>query len=382
MMQNALLILGASARAAAYSAVRAGYQPWAADSFGDADLLAVCPQSRRVADYPAGLERELAHFPPSPWMYTGALENHPDLVDRLATQRPLWGTAGQPLRSVRDPFQVGAALQVAGLHYPEVVREPAECREGNWLRKPFRSSGGDRIERFAAAGPAGSSPGGGGRRFFWQRFVAGTACSAAFVAARGRAVLLGVTHQLSGLAWAGAQGFQYSGSVGPVPDDGRLQAAWQAIGSCLAERFALSGLFGVDGIIAGDEIWTLEVNPRYTASLEVLERGLGLRVLDYHAGACRDGILPASPPRAAGGWCGKIVVYARGWLTVPADWPAYVEQINADADWPALADIPLAGTSLNRGQPVLTVLAAGLDRAAVERQLRCRVQAVQQRLGC
>ena len=29
-----------------------------------------------------------------PWMYTGGLENHPDLVRRMARQRPLWG--GRP----------------------------------------------------------------------------------------------------------------------------------------------------------------------------------------------------------------------------------------------------------------------------------------------
>jgi hypothetical protein len=43
-----VLILGASARAAAYSARRADLQPACIDLFADRDLAAVCP-SRRIA---------------------------------------------------------------------------------------------------------------------------------------------------------------------------------------------------------------------------------------------------------------------------------------------------------------------------------------------
>src|SRR3954451_15729091 len=84
-----VLILGASARAAAWSALRAGLSPSAADLFADRDLAAValCRQVRR-ADYPEGLIGASEFMPPSPWFYTGALENRPGLVSRLARTRP------------------------------------------------------------------------------------------------------------------------------------------------------------------------------------------------------------------------------------------------------------------------------------------------------
>ena len=102
-----LLIVGASVRAAAFSALRAGFRPLAADKFADTDLTACCP-ARRVADYPRGLPAAVSAWPPCGWMYTGALENHPALVDRLAASRPLDGNPGPVLRRIRDPFQVVA----------------------------------------------------------------------------------------------------------------------------------------------------------------------------------------------------------------------------------------------------------------------------------
>src|SRR5687767_11650245 len=99
-MMEPLIILGASARAAAQSAARGGFAPYAADLFADEDLRACCP-AVQVSDYPAGLEAAAREFPPGPWMYTGGLENHPALVDRIATQRPLWGNSGTVIRAVR-----------------------------------------------------------------------------------------------------------------------------------------------------------------------------------------------------------------------------------------------------------------------------------------
>ena len=51
-----LLIVGASARAAAFSALRAGLRPWCADLFGDDDLRARCFAQRcDSANYPRSI---------------------------------------------------------------------------------------------------------------------------------------------------------------------------------------------------------------------------------------------------------------------------------------------------------------------------------------
>ena len=53
-----LVIIGASARAAAFSAHRAGMRPWCVDLFGDADLARRFPVRRvALADYAAIAQR-------------------------------------------------------------------------------------------------------------------------------------------------------------------------------------------------------------------------------------------------------------------------------------------------------------------------------------
>ena len=78
-----LAIVGASVRAAAMSALRAGLAPVAVDLFADADLRALCP-AERVTSYPRGLAEWLADAPAGAWLYTGGLENHPVLVASMA----------------------------------------------------------------------------------------------------------------------------------------------------------------------------------------------------------------------------------------------------------------------------------------------------------
>src|SRR5438309_1251845 len=98
-----LLIFGASARAAAFSALRAGLSPWCADLFGDADLAARCPVIALPDTYPDGLLEIERQAPPGPFLYTGGLENRPRLLRELAQRRTLWGVAPGILPQVRRP---------------------------------------------------------------------------------------------------------------------------------------------------------------------------------------------------------------------------------------------------------------------------------------
>ena len=61
-------------------------------------------------------------------MYTGALENHPGLLKKLAAQRPLYGNAADVVRRVRDPFAVARVLTEAGFPRWPFVRPTARRR--------------------------------------------------------------------------------------------------------------------------------------------------------------------------------------------------------------------------------------------------------------
>ena len=81
---ESVVIFGASVRAAAFSALRAGLRPWCCDLFADADLVCRCDAVRLSGRYPDTFADLVGAEVAGPWMYTGGLENHPDLVRRMA----------------------------------------------------------------------------------------------------------------------------------------------------------------------------------------------------------------------------------------------------------------------------------------------------------
>jgi predicted ATP-grasp superfamily ATP-dependent carboligase len=189
-----------------------------------------------------------------------------------------------------------------------------------------------------------------------------------------------VTRQLIGQRWLGAEPFQYCGSVGPLPINATEQFRWEAIGRTLVESSAISGLFGVDAIVdASDSIWPVEVNPRYTASVEILERAFQFSALQLlmasefgrKGGAGRP--LPASG-RQIRSLFGKAVVYAPCNLVVAEPLIDYLDRANRWAPDSLYADLPWPGQLIRAGQPILTVMAAGPDWQSTEYHLRRRVQ--------
>jgi predicted ATP-grasp superfamily ATP-dependent carboligase len=401
-----LAIVGASARAAAASAVRAGFQPITADLFADADLRAIATATR-VSPYPDGLLDWLRALQPPAWMYTGALENDPELVDQMAWIAPLWGNPGDVLTRVRSPWELAAVLRDAGLLFPETRPSPEGLpRDGSWLAKTYHGASGSGVRELVETGeqietgrhadretrrrateslglPVSLSP-----PLVYQRRMAGMPCSAAFVASSGTATLLGVTRQLVGEAWLGAHGFQYAGSIGPLLLDDALLAEVTAAGNALAEQFELAGLFGVDFILDDQRLWMLEVNPRYTASMEVLERATGIKAIAAHAEACRGLRIegtdqsairnPRSEIRAR--VRGKAILYVRRDVVISGDFAALALSEAGRQPWPTLADIPPAGTPIEAGRPALSVFAEGAAADEVEHRLRERVAAIERTL--
>lgn len=362
-MSESLLILGASVRAAAQSAARAGIRPVCGDLFFDADLPAVA--SGQVArSFPGDLPRIAQQYPTTPWMYTGGLENHPRVVASISQDRELLGTPPEALRRVRDPFEVERVLREAGLLFPECRATSDRLpRDGTWLRKGRASSGGLRVSSWRNQSDRANQAG-----WYFQRRVDGLPMSAVYLAAAGRSCLLGATQQM--LTGAGGLPFQYAGSIGPVELTPAQYATVSELGDVLANRFELRGLFGADLVVHGDQVWTIEINPRYTASIEVLERTLGFNAVVSHVAACRELRLPSPHLPVAGSLWGKRVVYGERERIVDGKMLESLGARNQDRIWPQVADIPRAGTVLRRDHPVLTVFAEGDSEAWVRAQLQ------------
>ena len=370
-MPRPLAIVGASTRSAAASAVRAGFQPLAADLFADADLRRIAT-STRISPYPEGFVDWMRTVEPPAWMYTGALENHPELVDQMAWIAPLWGNPGDVLTRVRSPWELSRVLSAAGLLFPE-IRRTAEGLplDGSWLAKTYRGASGSGVRVWSGEQI---------EPLCYQERVDGTPCAAIFVATDGAAKLLGVTRQLIGEPWLGAHGFQYAGSIGPWPISEVARETLVQLGNVLAEEFELIGLFGVDFMLHAGDVWTLEVNPRYTASVEIVERMTGVSAIAAHAAAC-GGMQMENQRVATSKACGKAILFARRDIIISEQFAEWSLAESAREPWPALGDVSPAGTPIEAGRPILTVFGESSNVEEVEQQLREHVAVLNERLN-
>ena len=260
-----LAIVGASTRAAAASAVRAGFQPLAADLFADADLRAHChghanlALSRRLSRLAAG--RRAAGLDVHRRARKSSRAGRSNGVDRAAV--------GQPGRRARArPLAVGIGATCCAT--------PACCfrkfarsadglpRDGSWLAKTYQRR---ERQRRASVGARETRRRGARRRSETRRISTSVDASTSGESTARRVPpslsppmatrkLLGVTRQLIGEAWLGAHGFQYAGSIGPWPiteaarDDARAASAmcWpsnSSLSACSASiSFSMASEFG------------------------------------------------------------------------------------------------------------------------------------------
>jgi predicted ATP-grasp superfamily ATP-dependent carboligase len=225
-----------------------------------------------------------------------------------------------------------------------------------WLVKPLSSGGGVGIRPYV------------GQQFepkthYLQEYCPGARFGALFLGMPdGTCLLLGMTHQLEAGSF-NAPEFHYCGSVGPLS---AVPAELQSLGNVLVREFGLRGLFGVDLVYRVDPetgrgaCLPLEVNPRYTASVEVLERAYGVSLLDLHRAVFEDRPIAWRPPPASAVIWGKVILYARRDLVFPSKGP-WLETLRQrpGAEDAEQADIPHPGERIARGRPVLTVFASG-----------------------
>jgi predicted ATP-grasp superfamily ATP-dependent carboligase len=373
---GSVLIVGVSTRALAESASRAGYSCVSVDAFGDLD------QKGRVRN--VGLARDLGRgysaaaavavgrrFPVDSAAYVGNFENHPAAVRRLGRGLRLLGNGPATLGRARDPVAVAEVVRRAGGRVP-LTLTPDQARDATnavrWLRKPRAGGGGSGVREWtagAALAPAELA----------QERIDGVLASAAFVADGRRAVLLGMARGLAGDPAFGARGYRYCGSIHPFSVDRTLHDKVRAIVDAVTAAFSLIGLNGIDFLLRDGEPYVLEINPRYAASMELIERGGGVSLFEAHTAGC-GGSLPAAEatPRATE-VLGKAVLYARRDVVV-GDSRRWLPRDD-------VRDIPFPGDSIRRGHPVCTVFARGADSvtcyarlvataAALERELEAR----------
>ena len=257
-------------------AMRAGQRVVVFDLFGDLDLRRRAIASSRRGDLSALVDAAVAE-PPGAVVYGASFENHPALVDRLAERHTLLGNS--PGDAARRP-RSRPARRRAG-------RPPVPATSGTRLRPPAAgcasrcaAAAGSRVQEWRSGAPQAGT--------FLQERIDGIPCSAAAVGDATDAVVLGhhraarrtarvrrrrlpLVRERRPAARAGGRAAG-AGARGLLPRRGRVRPP-----RAVRRRLHLGRRAR----------WTIEVNPRPTASLEAIEAAYGTRVFDAHPARLR-----------------------------------------------------------------------------------------------
>ncbi|HON81089.1 MAG TPA: ATP-grasp domain-containing protein [Methanoregulaceae archaeon] len=349
-----VLVAGFSTRHVAQSAFAAGYEVYAVDHFSDRDLSLYTRESVRFDEIdgilPAVEEMARRHAPDIVIATSGA---------ELLPSRNLYGTAPEKVQRFLDKLTTHQFFDEIGVRTPMLLsphRFPA-------MLKPRRGSGGWRNRIVSSATELEA----------WraefndppalaEEVVSGAPCSVCCIADGTRAVAIAANRQM--LRGSGSASYGYCGSVTPFLDP-RHNALIQ-----VAERIAsASGCVGTLGIdfIAGDELYAIEINPRFQATLDTVEMATGINLFSLHLAACR-GSLPAKKPSCLQVSARKILFADRS-FTMHRDLSRLA---------PIVSDIPWPGTAFEEGQAVISVYGWGSTEGEAMRLLHKHFQTVRQ----
>ena len=127
----------------------------------------------------------------------------------------------------------------------------------------------------------------------------------------------------------------------------------------------------MDYILNDSKVYPLEINPRYTASMEVLELALGQNFITKHMQAF--GIKPIyeNPAPSETAVIGKAIYYAPHDILIPEEAPWLSIEANPRLFSP-FSDIPKIGSAIQKGSPVVTIFAKADSLTEVKAQLKTR----------
>lgn len=371
-----LLLVGFDLAALARSARAAGYEVLAADYFGDLDLAEACARYEAVVKQAPGrscgrikdrydpevflkLARKLSEEAPVDGvLLSSGLDDFPNVLEGLEDVAPILGNSPGAFARVRDKAKFFAELKRLGLPHPEtsvaegfkeakkaakdigypVVLKPLSGFAGAGVRKAEGTS------ELKVGFKAAASPGG---KVVVQEYIRGTHASISFLSSGNEAKVLAASKQLLGLKELGQpEPFGFCGSV--LPFNLAESERREEIAEKLTSRFGLKGSNGVDVVVSdGGDLYIIEVNPRFQATLECLERVLNLNLVRLHVKACLSGFLPKAPSET-GKYCARVILFAKG--------RARVSDLRA-LSW--ARDIPIPGVIVEEGEPLCSIVAEG-----------------------
>ena len=414
-----VIVASASGRWLAQSALVAQHPVSVIDLFADQDTVDICKQSNAylVSDQSLNtvtrcdsmiavwesLLRKLESEPPETKIILGGgMENVPPSLQSLCkayTHRFHNMEAFQKIQCV-DRFK--KFCQLFEILMPEIITGKSTIKDflraarfpskHRWLSKTSASAGGLGVQIADEEMVVTDD-------MYLQRFVEGRSIGGTFITVRSTSEPSRPETRLLGVceAWprAGAAdsasrdklSFRYTGSFGPIsksPDLSQtVREEMERIGKAAANYFRLSGVFGIDFIVAEGQLWILEINPRIPASAEILEKSFiamtpqissACSIAQLHLAALdgRDFLLPTIGKHT---FAKEILYMDRAWPALTFDAallkelqtimpPTAAEEDCSDVAY--LTDLPTLETVVAPAAPIMTLHVSASDVKQLE----------------
>lgn len=356
-MRKKVLVAGFATRHVVQSACGAGYDVYAVDHFCDQDLSLYARETLRFEDlddlFPA-VEEMCGHHTPDIIVATSGAEVMPG--------RDLCGTPPERVNQFLDKLMTHQFFADLGITSPLLL--PA----GTYpvMLKPRIGSGGwrNKVVETADARKAwvdqfGDIPS------ISEEVVEGIPCSVCCIADGLASVAVATNRQI--LRGTSEATYGFSGSVTPFRN-----TEYEYLVSA-AERIAgASGCLGTIGIdfVSGKDLYAIEVNPRFQATLDTVEMATGINLFSAHIMACQ-GRLPDKRPS-----CRQVA--SRRILFADQDMVVRSSLLRLI---PIVADIPWPGTCFEEGQAVISVYGWGASEEAAQVLLDKHIRTVRQYMG-
>jgi predicted ATP-grasp superfamily ATP-dependent carboligase len=337
-----VLIAGFTTRHVAQSAFHAGYEVVAIDHFCDLDLDWYTIDQRKfeeLSEIPALIDElcstyrfdflvvtsgaEMIHAP------VPLLGSSPDCVEKFLDKLEIqhfFVDHGIPAPSLAPPGE-----------YPCIIKPRTGA--GGWRNQIITSEEEQKtwIELFPDV------------PYLCQRIVEGIPASVSCVSNGHEARAISINEQIL-RGDESERAFGFAGAI--TPFDHPMAEQMRFLAEQAAAESGCIGSVGVDFVI-GRETWAIEINPRFQATLDTVERATGYNLFDLHVNACRGSVpetMPAPVCTAA-----RTIVFADRDLVVQEDLSTLA---------PAVADIPRRGTVVEEGSALLSVYGWGSTRAS------------------
>jgi predicted ATP-grasp superfamily ATP-dependent carboligase len=396
-----ICLMGASCRAAAQSAARAGCTRILAwDDFLDADLLEIA-QARSLADFPEDCSQSLAELQGIPLVLCGGMENQPDFIQRRIDQGMLCGVTGKMLRQLRSIESWQRWASESRIGWPTTVQDLSDprlesIRSGSWMLKPAGRAGGVHVRAIASLegleheAKIAPDPGNAASNLWYlQEYVPGISigvsyCTESSVSTEPpRTQIVGIARSILSEELDAPLPWIYRGSLAPYSVSPSVRASLERFATTVAQSTGIRGLWQADfQIDSNGQLWLLEINPRWSASMELHEILQGYSWITEHVRILCDGASKSvpSPGSPAGQQVAKGIVYAPHEMHLSvaqvdrlgrSGWHGTLRELET-AEF-CLADIPQSdplGVDFAEGMPIVTVLVAGEKNADLLEKIR------------